>query len=85
MAPAFGNANKVAKEVKNVIEAYWERKYDSEEAAFKLKEITDNPDNYKRIKRGDTYTGVFKNIMGERRISEFEKLLNLAGNDKNER
>lgn len=33
-----------------------------------------DPDNRIKVKRGENYTGVFNNIMGKRRIEEFEKL-----------
>lgn len=69
------NANKVAKQVRDVIDNYWVAKISVTEAKTQLNSIMNNPELRIKIKRGNNYTGVFENIMGKRRIEEFENLL----------
>ena len=77
MGPKLGNSNRVAKTVAGIIDDFWASKISRDDATNKLKEIVVNPDNRVKIKRGDEYTGVFKNIMGIRRINTFEQLVDL--------
>lgn len=69
------NANKVAKQVRDVIDNYWVAKISAAEAKTQLNSIMNNPELRIKIKRGNNYTGVFENIMGKRRIEEFEALI----------
>lgn len=69
------NANKVAKQVRGIIDDYWVTKISADEAKSQLNAIMSNPDLRIKIKRGNNYTGVFENIMGKRRIEEFETLV----------
>lgn len=68
------NANKVAKKIKEIIDKYWKGQITEAEAREILLKIISDPDNRVRVKRGENYTGVFKNVMGKRRIEEFESL-----------
>lgn len=69
------NAATVAKEIKEIIDKYWRGQMAESEAKDGILKIISNPDNRIRVKRGENYTGVFKNIMGKRRIEEFESLI----------
>lgn len=68
------NANKVAKKIKGIIDSYWKGEISEKEATQILTQIMSDSDIRIRVKRGENYTGVFKNIMGKRRIEEFESL-----------
>ncbi len=70
------SANKVAKNVVDIIDGYWRNEITYEKAKEKIKKIMSDPDMLIKIKRGENYTGVFNNIMGKRRIQEFENFLN---------
>lgn len=67
-------ANKVAKEVKKIIDEFWSGRCTKDEAIKRIKKIMDDPDQRIKIMRGEKYTGVFENILGKKRIAEFEEL-----------
>lgn len=68
------SANKVAKKFKEIIDSYWKEEISEEEASKLISRLMSDKDVKVRVKRSQQYTGVFQNIMGKRRIAEFEKL-----------
>lgn len=72
----LGNANKVAKKMRDVIDSYWKGEIDEKQASEVISTIMSDSDNRIKVMRGENYTGVFKSIMGKRRIEEFESLYN---------
>lgn len=68
------NANKVAKSIKDIIDAYWAGTITKEEAQRKIASKMDSPNIRLKIMRGSEYTGVFCNILGKRRVETFEML-----------
>lgn len=69
------NANKVAKEVRDIIDNYWLGRLSEDQTRKKLLMYMDDPDLHLKIQRAEEYTGVFKNVMGIRRLEEFKRLL----------
>lgn len=67
-------ANRVAKEVRKIIDEFWSGRCTRDEAKKMLKKIMDDPELRIKIKRGENYTSVFENILGKKRIAEFESL-----------
>lgn len=68
-------ANKVAKAIKDIVDNFWKGKLQKSEAKKEIHYFWDDPELRVKICRGEDYTGVFKNIMGQRRIDTFEQLL----------
>ena len=69
------SANKVAKDVKKIIDEFWSGKCEKEEATKRIKGILDDPERRIKVMRGENYTGVFENVLGKKRIAEFEELM----------
>ena len=74
------SANKVAKEVRDIIDDFWASRLTKSQAQEKLYVYMDDPDLHLKIQRAEEYTGVFKNVMGIRRLNEFKRLL--SGNQE---
>ena len=73
-AKVLGTANKVAKAVRDIIDCYWKGEIAENVARQQLGKIMSVSENRIKVRRGTEYTGVFINIMGKRRIVEFERL-----------
>lgn len=69
------SANKVAREVRDIIDDFWANRLSKEQAQEKLHVYMDDPELHLKIQRAEEYTGVFKNVMGIRRLNEFKRLL----------
>ena len=75
MTESFRTANDVAKSVKAIIDAYWKNEINNSTARDKINSIMNISENRIKIMRGNNYTSVFTNIMGKKRIQEFESLI----------
>ena len=67
-------ANRVSKEVRKIIDDFWSGRCTRDEAKKKIEKIMDDPKLRIKIMRGENYTSVFENILGKKRIAEFEGL-----------
>lgn len=74
MEEILTNANSVAKSIKTIIDVYWKKDITKEDAIVRIQDIINNPDNRARIFRGDKYTAVFENVLGKRRLEEFQTM-----------
>ena len=70
----LGTANKVAKRIKEIIDYFWMGELGENEARQQIEEIMSNPENRIKVKRSTSYTSVFTNIMGKKRLADFERL-----------
>jgi len=74
MAENFNTANSVAKKIKTIIDDYWKQEITKEDAKSRIQEILSNSSNRAKVFRGDKYIAVFENILGKRRLEEFQTL-----------
>lgn len=68
-------ANRVAKEVRKIIDDYWLGKLTVEQAKRLIDEIMVDPELHLKVQRGEEFTSVFKSVMGVRRLKEFERII----------
>ena len=59
MAKGGPSANKIAKEIRSIIDAYWANQISEEEARKKINVFLEDPDMRIKIMRRESYTGTF--------------------------
>lgn len=67
-------AERVALDVKEIIDDYWEGNLTEMEASQAIQRIMSDPKKRIKVKRAEEYTSVFKSRMGIRRLETFEAL-----------
>jgi uncharacterized protein (TIGR04540 family) len=73
----YKNANDVAKAVRDIIDNYWMKSISEENSIRLIEAIVAISKNRARIFRGKKYTAVFENILGKRRLEEFDRFYNI--------
>lgn len=71
----FMTANRVAKEIRTIIDDYWLGKLTDWQAKKSISAFMVNPELHLKIQRGNEFTSVFKSVMGVRRLKEFERII----------
>ena len=74
MAKGGPSANKIAKEIRSIIDAYWANQISEEEARKKINVFLEDPDMRIKIMRRESYTGTFVSILREKRLHAFADL-----------
>lgn len=74
MGKKVPSANKIAKDIRGIIDAYWASQISEEEARKKINLFLENPEIRIKIMRRENYTGTFKSIMRENRLQAFTEL-----------
>ena len=69
------SANRVAKEIRGIIDDYWLGKLNIEQARESINRFMDDPEMHLKIQRGENFTGAFKSVMGKKRLEEFERVM----------
>ena len=69
------SANRLAKEVRDIVDAWSGKQLSTDEAKMRINTIMEDRAMHLKIMRGETYTGTFENVMGKKRLKEFEELL----------
>lgn len=75
MAKGVPSANKIAKDIRSIIDAYWANQISESEARKKINEYLEDPDIRLKVMRRDEYTGTFKSILREKRLQVFADLI----------
>lgn len=70
-------ANKVAKEIRAIIDDYWIGNLTVEQVQKSINIFMVNPKLHLKIQRGEEFTSVFKSVMGVRRLKEFERIISM--------
>ena len=74
MAKGGPSANKIAKEIRSIIDAYWANQISEEEARKKINVFLEDSDMRIKIMRRESYTGTFVSILREKRLQAFADL-----------
>lgn len=69
------SANRIAKEIKSIIDDYWLGKLTIEEVRDGINRFMDDPKLHLKIQRGENFTGAFKSVMGKKRLEEFKQVM----------
>ena len=69
------SANKIAKDIRDVIDAYWADQISKDEARARISEYMNNPELRIKIMRRETYTGTFESVMRPKRLETFKELI----------
>lgn len=75
MAKGVPSANKIAKDIRGIIDAYWANQISESEARKKINEYLEDPDIRLKVMRREEYTGTFKSILRENRLQVFADLM----------
>lgn len=68
-------ANRVAKEIRAIIDDYWLGKLTDLQVKKSISEFMDDSELHLKIQRGNEFTSVFKSVLGVRRLKEFERII----------
>lgn len=69
------SANRLAKEVRKIIDDYWLNNLTVEQARDGINHFMDDPRLRLKIMRGGTFTGAFKSVLGKKRLEEFTRIM----------
>lgn len=69
------SANKVAKEIRKIIDLYWANQISETEARKKINEYLEDPNIRLKVMRREEYTGTFVSILREKRLQVFSDLM----------
>lgn len=69
------SANRVAKEIREIIDNYWLNKLTIEQARDGINRFMDDPKMHLQIQRGEVFTGAFKSVLGKKRLEEFNRIM----------
>ena len=69
------SANRVAKEIRKIIDDYWLGKLTIAQVRDGINHFMDDPQLHLKIQRGENFTGAFKSVMGKKRLEEFQRVM----------
>lgn len=69
------NANEVARSIKEIIDDYWKNDISETEAQAQIRNVLSDGENRLKVFRGREKTSVFTRVMGTKRLTTFEKLV----------